>query len=278
MTQSVLDVQSLRKVFRPRGRGQDFIAVDDISFTVPTGGSLAIVGESGSGKTTTARMIVGLEDPTSGRITIEGRDYSRRTHRRCERRTRGGLVQMVFQDPNSSLDPRLSVRSCLTDVIRLHDHLDRRRAQERVEELLDQVALDRKYASSLPSELSGGQRQRVAIARALAARPTVLVLDEAVAALDVSIQAQVIALLDRLRTEHGITYVFVSHDLGVVKRLCDTVVVMRNGMVVERGAVTQVLASPQHPYTRGLIDSIPRPGWKPQRRALDINGLDPDGA
>jgi ABC-type glutathione transport system ATPase component len=278
MTQSVLDVQSLRKVFRPRGRGQDFIAVDDISFTVPTGGSLAIVGESGSGKTTTARMIVGLEDPTSGRITIEGRDYSRRTHRRCERRTRGGLVQMVFQDPNSSLDPRLSVRSCLTDVIRLHDHLDRRRAQERVEELLDQVALDRKYASSLPSELSGGQRQRVAIARALAARPTVLVLDEAVAALDVSIQAQVIALLDRLRTEHGITYVFVSHDLGVVKRLCDTVVVMRNGMVVERGAVTQVLAGPQHPYTRGLIDSIPRPGWKPQRRALDINGLDPDGA
>lgn len=242
-------------------------AVDDISFFAPEGGSLAIVGESGSGKTTAARMIVGLEEPTAGLIRVGDKDYSHVTRRRRDRRDRARMIQMVFQDPNSSLDPKLTVGQTLGDVVQLHDRVDRRGIAGRVAELLDDISLDPKYASSIPGELSGGQRQRVAIARALAARPKILVLDEAVAALEVSIQAQIVALLDRVRTELGETYLFVSHDLGVVRRLCNTVVVMRRGAIIESGSVDSVLDALQHPYTCELIDAIPRPGWVPRRRA-----------
>ncbi len=175
---------------------------------------------------------------------------------------------MVFQDPYQSLDRRQRVRDAIGDALRLHaPSLDGRARRARVEELLDQVGLDARQGSALPRALSGGQRQRVAIARALAATPRVLILDEAVAALDVSIQAQVLNLLAEIRAATGVAYLFISHDLAVVRQLCDEAVVLRGGRVVERGAVDAILASPREPYTRQLIASIPRPGWTPRRRS-----------
>lgn len=272
MTDSMLVVEELRKVFRVRdeyGRRRDFVAVEDSTFSVPTGGSLAIVGESGSGKTTTARMIVGLEGPTAGRIVLNGSDRSTPARGSAERRRRGKDAQIVFQDPYSSLDPHQRVQDAIDDVLRLHDRLSTSERQRRVVELLEQVGLDERHRRSRPRALSGGQRQRVAIARALAVRPKLLVLDEAVAALDVSIQAQVIELLARLRRETGVGFVFVSHDLAVVRKVSEQVVVMKDGRIVERGVTETLLTRPEHPYTQLLLDSVPRPGWIPRRR---VNG------
>lgn len=236
-------------------------AVRDVSFRVESGGSLGIVGESGSGKTTLARMIVGLESPDSGRIVVAGRERTRSAARRAERLTRAREVQMVFQDPYLSLDPRIRVEKAVDEVVRLHDGGPSRTRAERVTELLEQVGLGRREAAALPSELSGGQRQRVAIARALAARPRTLVLDEAVSALDVSIQAQILVLLDRIRAEYAMTFLFVSHDLAVVRSVTDDVLVLRQGEVVEEGPTERVLAEPRHPYTELLLASVPRQGW-----------------
>ena len=236
-------------------------AVSDVSFAVEPGGSLGIVGESGSGKTTLARMIVGLESPDSGRITVAGRERTWSAVGRAERLTRAREVQMVFQDPYLSLDPRIRVERAVQEVVRLHDGGDPRTRAERVAELLDQVGLGRREAAALPAELSGGQRQRVAIARALAARPRTLVLDEAVSALDVSIQAQILALLDRIRAEHAMTFLFVSHDLAVVRSVTEDVLVLRRGEMVETGPTERVLADPRHPYTELLLASVPRQGW-----------------
>ncbi|MFI6600718.1 ABC transporter ATP-binding protein [Nonomuraea sp. NPDC050536] len=234
-------------------------AVDGVSFTLARGQSLGVVGESGSGKTTTARIIVGLERADAGRVTVEGRD------RATARLRRAREVQMVFQDPFLSLDPRIPAGSALRETLRLH--FPRRDHRARVAELLDLVGLGERAASALPRELSGGQRQRVAIARALAVEPAVLVLDEAVAALDVSVQAQILTLLAGIRAETGVGYVFITHDLGVVRAVTDDLVVMRHGAVVERGPTGKVLTSPEHPYTRLLLDSVPRPGWDPGRIA-----------
>jgi oligopeptide transport system ATP-binding protein len=267
VAEPVLEISSLRKAFRAQ------VAVDDVSFAVAPGGSLGVVGESGSGKTTTARIIVGLEHADSGSVRIDGRDRlgASQVRGRIERLAHARQVQMVFQDPFLSLDPRIPVGAALTEILRLHhpdtDH------PTRVAELLDQVGLGAREASALPRGLSGGQRQRVAIAKALAVSPRVLVLDEAVAALDVSVQAQILNLLADLRAELGIAYVFITHDLGVVRCVTDEVVVMRHGAIVERGATESVLASPSHSYTRLLLESVPGPGWDPQaigaaRRAL----------
>ena len=241
-------------------------AVDDVSFTLAAGGSLGIVGESGSGKTTTARIVVGLERADSGQVRVDGRERGRGAGRgRVRRLRRAREIQMVFQDPFLSLDPRTSVGAVLRETLRLHfpgtDHT------RRSAELLDQVGLGSREADALPRQLSGGQRQRVAIARALAVRPAVLVLDEAVAALDVSVQAQILNLLGDIRAQTGIAYLFITHDLGVVRCVTDDVIVMRRGRVVESGATGQVLADPQHPYTRLLLESVPRPGWDPRRIA-----------
>lgn len=252
----------------------DHKAVDDVSFTLPPGGSLGIVGESGSGKTTTIRMVVGLDTPDAGSIALGGRERGKKPRGRAERLARAREIQMVFQDPYLSLDPRITVRDCIDEVLRLHgDHADKAGRDARVEELLDQVGLGEREAGALPKRLSGGQRQRVAIARALAAGPRVLILDEAVAALDVSIQAQILDLLGRIRREQGIGYLFVSHDLAVVRHITDDVVVLRNGRVVEEGRTTDVLSRPQHPYTRLLIDSVPGPGWDPDRIAESRKAL-----
>jgi len=246
-----------------RWRPSGIVAVDDVSFAVAPGRSLAIVGESGSGKTTVARIVVGLERPSSGRIAVGGRERSWRHISSRERRLRGREAQIVFQDPYSSLDPRQSVRRCLDEALRLHFDWEADRRRQRVERLLEQVGLDQRQGDALPRALSGGQRQRVAIARALACEPAVLICDEAVASLDVSIQAQVLNLLSDIREETGVTYLFISHDLAVVRQVSDEVIVMRHGRVVERGATDEVLESPSHPYTKRLLAAIPRRGWHP---------------
>lgn len=273
MTEPILRVTDLIKRFRvtrSSGRGtEDFTAVDDVSFELHPGAALAIVGESGSGKSTTARIVVGLETATAGTMTIGGQPVDpTRWPTTGQRRSRGSLVQMVFQDPYQSLDRRQNVRDCLLECLALHTTLDKAARGQRVEELLEQVGLDQRMADSRPRALSGGQRQRVAIARALAADPKIVILDEAVSALDVSIQAQILRLLDRIRSTTGIAYLFISHDLAVVRQVCDDIVVMRRGAIVESGTVEQVLGSPSAPYTRRLVDSVPRPGWKPRRHII----------
>jgi ABC-type glutathione transport system ATPase component len=257
----MLEVSHLTKRFA------DFTAVDDVSFSVPAGQSLAIVGESGSGKTTIAKMIVGLERPTSGTITACGHDRSRPARSARDRRRRGGEVQIVFQDPYTSLDPRQSAAGAIDEVLRLHHGWPPARRAERVAELVSLVGLDERQAQALPRALSGGQRQRVAIARALAAEPRVLLLDESVAALDVSIQAQVLNLLADIRDSTGVSYILISHDLAVVRQLAEHAIVLWRGRVVEQGPTAAILDDPQHEYTRRLRASVPRPGWKPIRRS-----------
>jgi peptide/nickel transport system ATP-binding protein len=269
--ETILRVSGLRKTFQVRsatGGGRDtFVAVDDVGFDLPAGSSLGIVGESGSGKSTTARIICGLERADAGSITVKGESWARPPRRTSERRARARIAQMVFQDPFQSLDRRQTVRACLLEAARVHRPKDSKaQLDARVWELLDAVRLDRALGDARPRSLSGGQRQRVAIARALAADPEILVLDEAVSALDVTTQVEILSLLDRIRRETGVALLMISHDLTVVRRLCDHVVVMRSGRIVEHGTAHAVLDDPQDEYTRELLDSIPRPGWQPRRR------------
>jgi peptide/nickel transport system ATP-binding protein len=259
---TVLAVSGLRKVFRG-----GFLAVDDVSFTVQASGSLAIVGESGSGKTTIARMIVGLQAPTEGAINVLGRPRGRPPRGARERRARGREAQIVFQDNYSSLDPRQRVGDALSEILDLHFRPSPRERGRRMAELLDGVGLKQEHARALPRALSGGERQRAALARALAAEPRLLVLDEAVSSLDVSTQAQILELLAGIRMATGTSYVFISHDLAVVRKVSEEVIVMRRGRIVERGTTHKIFTSPADPYTRLLLDSVPRPGWKPRRLA-----------
>ena len=257
----ILGAEGLRKEYG------ETVAVDDVAFQVTGGGSLAIVGESGSGKTTVARMIVGLTKPTAGTIVACGRDRSVPARSAAERRRRGAEIQIVFQDPYSSLNPRQTAQQTLDEVLRLHGN--GRGAEERrsrIATLGELVGLDERVLRALPGALSGGQRQRIAIARALAAEPRLIILDESVAALDVSIQAQILNLLSDIREETGVSYILISHDLAVVRQLTRDALVMRRGRVVERGPTQQILDDPQDPYTQLLRASVPRRGWKPTRR------------
>jgi oligopeptide transport system ATP-binding protein len=257
----IVEVTDLRKEF------DGLVALDGVSFAVAPGRSLAVVGESGSGKTTAARIIAGLETATSGTVVIDGEPRTDARTGRAERLRRARQVQMVFQDPYASLDPKQTVGSALEEVLRAHpDAPGAGRPEERVVELLDQVGLDRRHAAVRPRRLSGGQRQRVAIARALAIAPRLLILDEAVAALDVSVQAQILNLLADLREVIDIAFLFVSHDLGVVRQVSDQCVVMHRGRIVESGPTDAILDHPQAAYTQRLLDAIPRPGWRPRRR------------
>jgi peptide/nickel transport system ATP-binding protein len=259
----MLVVSSLAKTYHPRGRSP-VRAVADASIAVPRGGALGVVGESGSGKSTLARMIVGLEQADAGDIRVHGRDRTAVPRTRAERLEHARSVQMVFQDPYLSLDPRITAGRAIEDALRLHTRLGSRAARDRVLELLDRVGLDERHAQARPRTLSGGQRQRVAIARALAIEPDLLVMDEATSALDVSVQAQVLDLVARIREERGLTVLFISHDLAVVRRVCDETVVMRHGDIVERGVTAELLRAPAHEYTRLLLDSVPRPQWDSQ--------------
>jgi ABC-type glutathione transport system ATPase component len=269
--QQLLRVSHLRKVFKVKAgdsrRTEDLVAVDDVSFELPPSASLGIVGESGSGKTTVARIIAGLERPTAGAVVIGGTDVLARRARGADLRARGRQIQMVFQDPYSSLDPRQTVRACLEEALRLHAAAGQTARRDRARELLHQVGLDERHENRRPRSLSGGQRQRVAIARALACDPQVLILDEAVSALDVSVQGQVLNLLADLRTQLGVAYLFVSHDLAVVQQVTDDTIVMHQGRIVESGPTDAILRAPASGYARQLLASVPRPGWKPARRA-----------
>jgi peptide/nickel transport system ATP-binding protein/oligopeptide transport system ATP-binding protein len=247
---SLLSVEGLWTTFKAPGRGV-IQAVAGVDITVAEGETVGLVGESGSGKSTLARSVVGLERASRGRVTFAGTDVTRGWPQRMRRD-----VQMVFQDPRSSLNPRMSIGATVAEGWRAHPGLVAHRdAAAQVAQLLEQVGVDPALAPRRPAQLSGGQCQRVAIARALALRPRLLVCDEAVSALDVSVQAQILALLARLRAELGLAMLFISHDLGVVRQLADRVAVMHRGRIVEEGPAERVYESPQDPYTRSLLAS-----------------------
>jgi peptide/nickel transport system ATP-binding protein len=252
-----LAVRDLQKVFAGQ-RGGVVRALDGVSITVGVNESVGIVGESGSGKTTLGRCLVGLEDPTAGTIDIDGIDashYSKLT--RAERARLRSTVQIVFQDPYSSLDRTETVGAALREVL-VVNKFPSQRMNARVDELLERVGLPLGYAKRRPAALSGGERQRVVIARTLALEPKLIVCDEPVSALDVSVQAQILSLFRELREEFGLSYLFITHDLAVVRQVVDRVYVLYQGKVVEQGPVDQVLDAPEHPYTKRLIASIPR--------------------
>ncbi|PPF40810.1 ABC transporter ATP-binding protein [Rathayibacter sp. AY1A3] len=257
----MIEVDGLTKVFKIRRGGlkaEDFTAVDNVSFSIPKGTTTALVGESGSGKSTIARLVLGLETATSGAISIAGRRTEKLKGRDMLALRRS--MQPVFQDPYGSLDPLHNIGNTISEPLRVHKVGDRTSQRERVLELLDQVSLPRVIASRYPNELSGGQRQRVAIARALALKPEIVVLDEAVSALDVLVQAQILRLLADLQAELGLTYLFITHDLAVVRVIADDVCVMQKGRIVEHAKTDTVFDSPQQEYTRELLDAIPGAG------------------
>lgn len=254
----VVEVRDLVKEYKIRRggfRSEPFRAVDGVSFQIPKGKTLALVGESGSGKSTVAKMVLQLEPATSGQILIDGTDATTLSSR--EVFDLRGRMQPVFQDPYGSLDPLRSIGALISEPLNVHKVGDTASRRERVFELLEQVALPRELAWRYPNELSGGQRQRVAIARALALKPDIVVLDEAVSALDVLVQDQILKLLAELQGELGLTYLFITHDLAVVRVAADLVCVMEQGRVVEQGAVDTIFADPKQEYTRRLLEAIP---------------------
>ncbi len=263
VSKTILQVERLVKHYGGRTAmsrsGSSLVrAVDGIDFSVHEGEAVGLVGESGSGKSTTAEMIIGLVQPTSGRISFMGHELGPGIDRRkIPEVTR--QMQIVFQDPYASLNPRMRIDRIIAEPLKVHGIYTAAGGLGRVHELLEMVGLDRTVADRYPHEFSGGQRQRISIARALATEPKLLVLDEPVSALDVSVQAQVINILLRLHRDMGVSYVFIAHDLAVVRHVCETINVMYRGRIVESGSREQVFGQPQHPYTRQLIASIPIP-------------------
>jgi oligopeptide/dipeptide ABC transporter ATP-binding protein len=245
-------------------------AVNGVSFTVALGETLALVGESGCGKSTLGRLVLRLIEPTAGRVLFAGENISAlgATELRAFRRH----AQLVFQDPYASLNPRMTVSQMLTEVLGLHDVVPRGQRRARVADLLRLVGLDPRFARRYPHEFSGGQRQRIAIARALAAEPKLIVCDEPVSALDASIRSQVLNLLRELQQRLGLTYIFISHDLAVVKHIADRVAVMNFGVIMEIGRTDDLFASPRHPYTRALLSAIPVPSPRAKRERMLLQG------
>ena len=265
--ETLLRVEHLKKYFKtPRGM---LHAVDDVSFTIGQGKTLGVVGESGCGKSTLGRVIIKLLDATDGRVYFEGKDI---TDAKGDMRLRRDM-QIIFQDPFSSFNPRMSISETIAEPLKIH-HLCRSRdaLNRRVTQLMDTVGLARRFANSYPHELDGGRRQRIGIARALALEPKFIVCDEPVSALDVSIQAQNLNLMQDLQAEKGFTYPFITHDLSVVKHISDEIMVMYLGVMVEKSRSDDLFDQPLHPYTKALLSAIPEPRINKTRRREVLQG------
>jgi oligopeptide/dipeptide ABC transporter ATP-binding protein len=274
MSKPLVEIQNLKKYFPVRkGLLQSVVghvkAVDDVSFTINEGETLGLVGESGCGKTTVGRTLLRLYEPTSGRIFFDGRDVTELSGAPLRNLRRD--MQIVFQDPFSSLNPRMTIKSIVEEGLVIHRVGTRKDRLRRVEEVLTRVGLDTSYINRYPHEFSGGQRQRISIARALMLNPRFIVLDEPISALDVSIQSQIINLLNDLKQEFKLTYLFISHDLSVVEYISDRVAVMYLGEIVETATSEQLYKSPLHPYTKALLSSVPSidPANKQKRMILE---------
>lgn len=263
MKQPLLQVQNLKKYF-PIHKGLllrevgQVKAVDDVSFSVQRGETLGLVGESGCGKSTLGRSIIRLYEPTSGKVTFDGQDFLALKGEELRKKRRN--LQMIFQDPYASLDPRMTVGQILRQPFEIHNMFTNQERIEKVKQLLETVGLRSGHINRYPHEFSGGQRQRISIARAIALEPEMIICDEPVSALDVSIQAQILNLLKDLQQKMNLTLVFISHDLSVIEHVCDRVAVMYLGKIVETATRDELFSSPQHPYTQALIDTIPKVG------------------
>ena len=266
----LLEVHHLVKHF-PVDNSDDVVqAVDDVSFDIVAGETLGLVGESGCGKSTVGRCLLRLLEPTSGDVVFEGKNIAGLPNN--EMRLLRREMQIIFQDPFASLNPRLSIRSIVSEPLKIHGIGDKKSQNERVADLLTRVGLDPKYADRYPHEFSGGQRQRIGIARALALNPKLIICDEPVSALDVSVQAQVVNLLQEIQQEFGLTYLFISHGLAVVEHISDRVAVMYLGKIVELCDAAELYERPLHPYTEALLSAIPIPDPRQKRERIVLRG------
>jgi oligopeptide/dipeptide ABC transporter ATP-binding protein len=253
-----------------RASGRTVRAVDGVSFEIGRGETLALVGESGCGKSTVGRTILRLQEPTSGSVRFDGVDVYALGREELRRKRR--QMQIIFQDPYSSLNPRMTIGKAVAEGIEIHRLATGKAIRNRVASLLEEVGLDASYMHRYPHEFSGGQRQRIGIARALAVEPSFIVCDEPVSALDVSVQAQVLNLLADLQQKHGLSYLFIAHDLAVVRQIASRVAVMYLGHLVETGPTEQILSDPRHPYTQALLSAVPEPDPNHQRRRIILEG------
>jgi oligopeptide transport system ATP-binding protein len=269
-TDTLLQVRHLVKHF-PVDNSDDVVqAVDDVSFDIFAGETLGLVGESGCGKSTVGRCLLRLHEPSSGEVLFEGQNIIGLPNSEMQALRRE--MQIIFQDPYASLNPRLSIRSIVSEPLKIHKIGNKATQNERVADLLKRVGLDPKYADRYPHEFSGGQRQRIGIARALALNPKLIICDEPVSALDVSVQAQVVNLLQELQDEFGLTYLFISHGLAVVEHISDRVAVMYLGKIVEMCEAAELYLNPLHPYTQALLSAIPIPDPRQKRERIVLSG------
>ncbi|MBY0088889.1 ABC transporter ATP-binding protein [Brevibacillus brevis] len=274
MTEALLDVRDLKKYFS-LGTGFDLKAVDGVSFTINKGETFGLVGESGCGKSTLGRTIIRLYDHTDGEVLFKGKNVHQLRGKEAGQFNRD--AQMIFQDPQASLNPRMTVEDIIAEGLDIH-HLNRGMRRERVAELLHLVGLHKDHAQRFPHEFSGGQRQRIGIARALAVEPEFIIADEPISALDVSIQAQVVNLLEDLQHDRGLTYLFIAHDLSMVKHISNRIGVMYLGKMVELASSYELYARPLHPYTQALLSSVPVPDPTVKRERIVLQGDLPNPA